>query len=201
MHQDGRGFGLASEGGGRRNEMSINNGTRHSIELEKMYINWGKVKVPPEPCIQSMKGDMCLFHNAGSWAATGSSGIVTYKLHSAKQHSPKSLHIMWDCPFNFDYYDNFIGLMLTSNPSLLIPDESLFNNMHHDWQTLPITPKADSTYDLVCCGPSGGNSIEAGGEKPWGHLRPCKIQDDHYRVVATMGDRHATSSKIIILPR
>ncbi|KAJ7377256.1 hypothetical protein OS493_030067 [Desmophyllum pertusum] len=92
-------FGLASEGGGRRNEMSINNGTRHSIELEKMYINWGKVKVPPEPCIQSMKGDMCLFHNAGSWAATGSSGIVTYKLHSAKQHSPKSLHIMWDCPF------------------------------------------------------------------------------------------------------
>ncbi|KAJ7377257.1 hypothetical protein OS493_030068 [Desmophyllum pertusum] len=36
-------FGLASEGGGRRNEMSINNGTRHSIELEKMYINWANV--------------------------------------------------------------------------------------------------------------------------------------------------------------
>ncbi|KAJ7377259.1 hypothetical protein OS493_030070 [Desmophyllum pertusum] len=115
-------FGLASEGGGRRNEMSISNGTRHSIELEKMYIHWGRYVVS--------------FIMPGSWAATGSSGIVTYKLHSAKLHSPKSLHIMWDCPFNFDYYDNFIGLMLTSNPSLLIPDESLFNNMHHDWQNI-----------------------------------------------------------------
>lgn len=53
-------FGLACEGGGRRNEMSISNGTKHSIELEKMYIHWGKVKVPPEPYVQSMqKTNVC----------------------------------------------------------------------------------------------------------------------------------------------
>ena len=57
-----------------------------------------------------------------------------------------------------------------------------------------ITPKADSTYDLVCCGPDKGDSIEAGGRKPWGHLRPCKVQDKHYKVLAIMGDRHATFS-------
>ena len=187
-------FGLACEGGGRRHEMSICNGTKHNLELVKMYIHWGKIKIPPEPLIQSMRQDDCLFHNAGSWAATGSSGIITYKL----QHGT-NFHIMWDCPFNFDYSDNFIGLMLTSRSDRLLPDQNLFKNMYQDWKEMGIKPKAGSTYDLVCCGPSKGNSIEAGGNGPWGHLRPCKVQDEHYKVVATMGDRHATSSKITIV--
>ena len=190
-------FGLACEGGGRRNEMSICNGTKHSIELEKMYIHWGKIKIPPEPILQSMKQDDCLFHNAGSWAATGSSGIVTYTL----QHGT-NLHIMWDCPFNFDYSDNFIGLMLTSQSDRLTPDKKLFKNMYQDWeegQKMGITPEARSTYDLVCCGPSTGDSKEAGGKGSWGHLRPCRVRDEHYEVYATMGDRHATYSKITIL--
>ena len=117
-------FGL-TEGGGRRKEMSIANGSSHDMELVKWYIHWSKVKVPPGPYIQSMKQDDCLFHNAGSWAATGSSGIVTYKL----QHRTH-LHIMWDCPFNFDFFDNFIGLMSTSESSLLMPDQKLFSNMY-----------------------------------------------------------------------
>ena len=189
-------FGLTQEGGGRRNEMSIANGTGHDMELVKWYIHWGKVKVPPEPYIQSMKQDDCLFHNAGSWAATGSSGIVTYKL----QHQTH-LHIMWDCPFNFDYSDNFIGLMLTSESSLLVPDQQLFSNMYQFRSDSKMKPKAGSNYDLVCCGPSKGDSNEAGGSGPWGFSRPCKVEDDHYTVLATMGDRHATSSKITILDK
>ena len=187
-------FGLAAEGGGRRNEMSVCNGTKHMMELEKWYIHWGKMKIPPEPYVQSMKQDDCLFHNAGSWAATGSSGIVTYRL----QHGTY-LHIMWDCPFNFDYSDNFIGLMLTNRSDRRTPDQNLFKNMYQDWEEMGLTPKAGSTYDLVCCGPSKGNSHEAGGTGPWGHVRPCKVEDEHYKVAATMGDRHATSSKITIL--
>ena len=62
-------FGLANEGGGRRNEMSITNGTNRAIELKKFYIYRGKVKIPPEPLIKSMEKDKCLFHNAGSWPA------------------------------------------------------------------------------------------------------------------------------------
>ena len=189
-------FGLASEGGGRRNEMSIGNGTNHAIELKKLYIYRGKVKIPPEPLIKSMEEDECLFHNAGSWAATGSCGIVTYQL----QHET-TLHILWDCPFNFDYHDNFIGLMLTSKSDRLIPNYDLFNNMeqYENYTSLGIKPKAGSDYDLVCCGPGSGNSKEAGGDKPWGHYRPCKVRDKHYEVLATMGDRHATCSKIIIV--
>ena len=174
--------------------MSICNGTKHYLELVKMYIHWGKIKIPPEPLIQSIRQDDCLFHACGSWAATGSSGVTTYKL----QHGT-NLHIMWDCPFNLDYFDNFIGLMLTSRSDCLLPDQNLFKNMYQDWKEMGIKPKAGSTYDLVCCGPSKGNSIEAGGNGPWGHLRPCKVQDEHYKVVATMGDRHATSSKITIV--
>ena len=113
-------FGLTKEGGGVRNEMSISNGTKHGIELVKYYINGGKVKVPPEPYVQSMREDKCLFHKTGSWAATGTGGIVTYKL----QHGT-NLHFMWDCPFNFDYYDNFIGLVLSSDE--ILPDKNLFN--------------------------------------------------------------------------
>ena len=41
-------FGLDSQGGERRNKMSIGKGTKHNIELEKMYIHWGKIKIPPE---------------------------------------------------------------------------------------------------------------------------------------------------------
>ena len=70
-------LGLTSEGGRKRNTMSICNSTKHSIELEKMYINWGKIKIPPEAYIPSMHQDDCLFHSAGSWTAAGSSGIVT----------------------------------------------------------------------------------------------------------------------------
>ena len=189
-------FGLTQEGGGRRNEMSIANGSGHDMELVKWYIHRGKVKVPPEPYIQSMKQDDCLFHNTGSWAATGSSGIVTYKL----QHRTH-LHIMWDCPFNFDFFDNFIGLMLTSESSLLMPDQKLFGNMYQIRRDSKMKPKAGSNYDLVCCGPSEGDSNEAGGSEPWGFRRPCKVEDDHYTVLATMGDRHATNSKITILDK
>jgi hypothetical protein len=187
-------FGLTCEGGGRRNSISIANGTSHDIELVRTYIHWGKCKVPAEAYVKSMEQDDCLFHNCGSWAATGSSGILTYKL----QHET-NLHIMWDCPFNFDYSDNFIGLMLTSKPEQLMPDQMLFKNMYQDWHEMGLTPKKESSYDLVCCGPSKGDSKEAGGTKPWGFSRPCKVQDDHYTVYATMGDRHATSSKIVIV--
>ena len=146
-----------------------------------------------------MQQDECLCHNAGSLAATGSSGIVTFKL----QHET-NVHIMWDCPFSFDFHDNFIGLMLTSYSDRLIPDKNLFKNMYQDWEegkNMGIVPKAGSTYDLVCCGPGEGDSREAGGEGPWGHRRACKVQDQHYKVFATMGDRHATESKITILDR
>ena len=190
-------FGLASQGGGRRNEMSITNGTNHAIELKKFYINRGKVKIPPDSLIKSMDEDRCLFHNAGSWSATGSCGIVTYQLQPHKT----TLHILWDCPFNFDYFDNFIGLMLTSKSDRLIPNHDLFKNMeqHKNYTKLAIKPEAGSDFDLVCCGPSSRHSKEAGGDKPWGHRRPCKIRDKHYEVFATMGDRHATCSKITIL--
>ena len=70
--------------------------------------------------------------------------------------------------------------------------------MYQDWQTMYLTTKSESTYDLVCCGPSHGNSREAGGTGPWGHLRQCKVQDGRYEVAATMGDRHATCSRITI---
>ena len=187
-------LGLASEGGGRRNEMSVCNGTTHTIELEKWYIHWGRVRVPPEPCIESMRQDDCLFHSAGSWTATGSSGIVTYRLQYET-----NLHIMWDCPFSFDFSDNFIGLMLTPKKNRRpLPGQDLSKNMYQDWQTMSVTPKVGSSYDLVCCGPSHGGSKDAGGTGTWGHLRPCKVEDKHYRVAATMGDRHATCSKIAI---
>jgi len=188
-------FGLASEGGNKRNEMSICNRTRHSIELAKIYIHWGKVKIPPEPIIHSMEQDECLFHSAGSWATAGSSGIVTYKL----QHGT-NLHIMWDCPSSFNFSDNFIGLMLSSYHH--IPNKCVFKRMYQDWEgddETAMIPMAESTYDLVCCGPSRGNSKETGGKGPWGHLRPCKVRDEHYEVYATMGDRHATSSKITVM--
>lgn len=188
-------FGLTCEGGGRRNQTSICNGTKHSIELKKIYIQWGKVKVPPDPYIDSMAKDECLFHNAGSWAPTGSCGIITYEL----QHNT-SLHILWECPFNFDFSDNYIGLMLTSSPSRAMPNEDLCNNMlQTNTKTMGLKPKSGSDYDLVCCGPGDGKSIEAGGDQPWGSYRPCKVQDQNYKVLSIMGDRHATSSKITIL--
>lgn len=88
--------------------------------------------------------------------------------------------------------------MLTSKKDRLVPDQNLFKNMYQDWQTMGISPKAGSNYDLVCSGPSKGYSKEAGGTGPWGHVRPCRVEDKHYKVAATMGDRHATCSKITI---
>lgn len=188
-------FGLACEGGGRRNEMTICNALSHDIELVRYYIHWGKVKVPPEPVLQSKTEDHALFHNTGSWAATGSSGIITYKL----QHD-SYLHYMWDCPFNFDYSDNFVGLMLTSDPKLKHPDQALFKNMYMDGLSdLNLgSPSQNSYYDLVCCGPSDGYSHEAGGDGSWGCRRPCKVSNTYYEVLATMGDRHASTSKVVI---
>ena len=75
---------------------------------------------------------------------------------------------MWDCPFNFDCSDNFIaiGLMSTSESSLLMPDQKLFSNMYQFGRDSKIKPKAGSNYDLVCCGPSKGDSNEADGSGP-----------------------------------
>ena len=70
---------------------------------------------------------------------------------------------------------------------------------HENYTSLAIKPEAGSDYDLVCCGPGSGNSKEAGGDKLWGHHRPCKVQDKHYEVLVTMGDRYAAYSKTTIL--
>ncbi|XP_001633907.2 tereporin-Ca1 [Nematostella vectensis] len=192
-------FGLASEGGSRRNQMIIQNETDEVMELTKIYLYHGKVKIPPDPSIRAMAEDECLFHSAGSWSATGVSGIVTYKMQNDAR-----LHILWDCPFNFDYSDNFIGLMLTNNSSQYLPTDDMFYNMYqyegYDALGLP-SPSPGTRYDLVCCGPSHGYSHEAGRDKPWGHMRPCKVEDDKYLVVATMGDRHATTSKISVIKK
>ena len=73
-------FGLANQGGGRRNEMSITNGTNHAIELKKFYINRGKVKIPPDSLIKSMEEDRCLFHNAvvGQLLVHAVSSLINY---------------------------------------------------------------------------------------------------------------------------
>jgi hypothetical protein len=189
-------LGLFDEGGGRRNAMSIINGTSNAIKLLAWYLHWGHVKIPPEPYLHSMTQDECLFHNAGSWACTGSSGIVTYELNYQT-----NLHILWECPFNFDLHDNYIGLMLTSDSRFLLPNKPLFKCMFEDSSKMGKVPNAESTYDLVCCGPGKANSKEAGGSKPWGFSRPCKVHDAHYAVYATMGDRHASVSKITIIEK
>lgn len=187
-------FGLLAEGGGRRNAMSICNGTDHDIQLVKWYLHHGHNKVPATPYLLSMRQDDSLFHNAGSWAATGSSGVVTYMLDCQT-----NLHILWECPYNFDFDDNYIGLMLTSEEDLKKPSKHLFLAMFEDWNSMGKTPRAGNTYDLVCCGPGNGRSKDDGGSKPYGYHRPCEVRDGHYTVFATMGDRHATSSKIVIM--
>ena len=68
-------FGLGNEGGGCRNEIHVKN--HHStLYFRGYYIHWGKVRTPPNPRIDVDDGDVCLYHNAGSWAATGSSGVL-----------------------------------------------------------------------------------------------------------------------------
>lgn len=188
-------LGLFDEGGGRRNEMSIINGTSHAAILVGWHLQWGYVKIPPEAYLCSMSRDESLFHNAGSWACTGSSGIVTYQL----QHQT-NLHILWECPYNFDLHDNYIGLML-SNTGFKKPTKYLFKGMFGDWDKIGMTPMYGSKYDLVCCGPDDGNSRDKGGSKPWGSKRACGVQDNNYAVFATMGDRHATVSKITIVEK
>lgn len=189
-------LGLFDEGGGRRNEMSVLNGTSHAALLVGWHLEWGYVKVAPEPFLYSMSKDEALFHNAGSWACTGSSGIVTYQL----EHET-NLHILWECPYNFDLHDNYIGLMLNSGSAFKIPNKYLFKGMFGDWNKIGMTPMYGSRYDLVCCGPDNGNSRDKGGSKPWGCKRTCAVQDNNYAVYATMGDRHATVSKITIVEK
>lgn len=187
------GFGLLAEGGGRRNAMSICNATEKDIHLVKWYLEHGHNKVPPIPFLESKREDQCLWHNAGSWACTGSSGVVSYMVD---YHT--TLHIMWECPYDFNLNNNFIGLMLTSEQQLKNPDKHLFVGMFQEWNSLGRNPRAGSTFDLVCCGPGDGKSRDVGGPKPFGFRRPCKVQDSNYIVYATMGDGHATTSKIVI---
>ncbi|XP_031554439.1 uncharacterized protein LOC116291408 [Actinia tenebrosa] len=187
---------LLDEGGGRRNEMSIVNGTSHAVLLVEWYLERGYVKVPPQPYLDSMSRDEALFHNAGSWACTGSSGIVTYQL----EHQT-NLHILWECPYSFDINDNYIGLMLTTGHCLKKPNKYLFKGMLKDWDMIGMSPSYGSTFDLVCCGPGDGKSRDKGGSKPYGCKRRCAAQDNNYAVYATMGDKHATGSKITIVEK
>ncbi|XP_064081693.1 uncharacterized protein LOC135198143 [Macrobrachium nipponense] len=189
-------LGLNSEGMGRRNHMMIENGAGHMIKLQKVYLHWGKMKQPPTSVIQHQHQDECLFHAAGGWAISGSSGIVTYQLDDDTY-----LHIMWDCPISFDFSDNFVGLYLCGKEERE-PVASLFKTMYQDIPNPKMMPEKGSCYDLVCCGPGDGTYLGDAGEtrtKTWGVRRPCEVRNEKFYVTMTMGDRHETSSKVTIL--
>lgn len=189
-------LGLTSEGMGRRNHMMIENGAGHMIKLHGYYLHWGRVKEPPVPVIQHQHQDECLFHAAGGWAISGSSGLVTYQLDDETY-----LHIMWDCPYSFDFSDNFVGLYLCGTKER-DPVKSLYKEMYQDVPNPPMRPQEGSCYDLVCCGPGDGTYFGHAGEtrkKTWGVRRPCVVKNEKFYVTMTMGDRHATSSKVTIL--
>ena len=114
---------MFQDGGGRRNHVNTKNQTEETIELHSHYIHWGRCSVPPSPVIAKQDGDTMLFINAGSWAATGSSGLVQWKLCNPNENNNKYLLFMWDAPFCFNFSDNFLGMWIydagTDNAKLL----------------------------------------------------------------------------------
>lgn len=185
-------LGIDRDGTGISNHMIIQNGTEKTVRLYEYYINWGKARVAPEANLPNQTEDDALFHAAGGWAATGSSGIITYQLDAID-----FLHIMWDCPYNFNHYCNFIGLYLCGKNHSK-PSADLFNIMYQDIADPGIIPRQRSPYDLVCCGP-GKRVASPTGRKSWGVRRPCEVVKGDFYVTMTMGDSHKTSSTVTIL--
>ncbi|XP_068239931.1 tereporin-Ca1-like [Palaemon carinicauda] len=184
-------LGLDREGTGISNHMVIQNGTDDSISLHKYFLNRGKARIPPEGVLPSGVEDHTFFHAAGSWAATGSSGILAYRLDEEV-----FLHILWDCPYNFDHFCNFIGLYLC-DASENEPSAELFSRLEQ-YAPSDLCPKRYSRYDLVCCGPTYRTKSH-NGEQPWGDKRPCEVAYGNYYVTMTMGDSHKAMSKVSIL--
>ncbi|XP_066955143.1 uncharacterized protein [Macrobrachium rosenbergii] len=184
-------FGFDRDGTGISNHMIIQNHTDDSFRLHEYYVNWGRARVPPDAKLRAHYEDDCLFHAAGGWCATGSSGIVTYKL------DPQTyLHILWDCPYNFNHYCNFVGLFLCDEKKNR-PDADLFNKMYQYDDDSSFVPGRCTAFDLVCCGP-GERAPNSNGTVRWGVRRPCEVVDNNYRVTMTMGDGHKTSSSVSI---
>ncbi|XP_068202395.1 uncharacterized protein [Palaemon carinicauda] len=184
-------FGFDNDGTGISNHMIIQNLTDDSLHLQEYYLNWGRVRVTPDASIPAHFEDDCLFHAAGGWCATGSSGIVTYKLDFETY-----LHILWDCPYNFNHYCNFIGLYLCEETKSHA-DADLFNAMYQDNDDENFIPRRSSDFDLVCCGP-GERAPTPQGSVRWGIRRPCEVTKNNYHVTMTMGNSHKTSSTVSI---
>ncbi|KAK7079776.1 hypothetical protein SK128_027752 [Halocaridina rubra] len=185
-------LGIDRDGTGISNHMIIQNGTDSSISLHEYYLHWGQAKVVPEGILPCLNEDDALFHAAGGWASTGSNGIVTYQLDE-----DTFLHILWDCPYNFNHYCNFIGLYLCDK-SKRKPSGDLFTRMEQYVKDPDMRPERRSPFDLVCCGP-GDRSFSSNGEKAWGVRRPCEVMNGKYYAAMTMGDSHKTSSTVTIL--
>jgi len=205
-------LGLGSDGGGRRNNVVVKNVTKEDFMLHSYYLHWGKCRVPPNPVIHGQDGDAMLFINAGSWAATGSSGLVQWELPGREKENTQYLFFMWDAPFNFDYSNNFVGLWInddskrTSGSSLDIRDTNegwqVYKEMYCDvseadrklgkTHDFPGEPKKASNYHLVNCGPGSK------GVGKWGFREPCHVKNEKYEIKAIMGDRHEGETTIDI---
>lgn len=184
-------LGIDRDGTGISNHMIIHNNTDHSIGLHEYYLHWGQAKIVPKGILPSRSEDDALFHAAGGWATTGSNGIVTYQLDEDTY-----LHILWDCPYNFNHYCNFIGLYLCDKEKKK-PSGTLFNRMEQYIKDPEMIPDRRSSFDLVCCGP-GERSYSSNGNIAWGVRRPCEVMMGKYYVTMTMGDSHRTSSTVTI---
>lgn len=185
-------LGMDRDGTGVSNHMIIQNGTESSISLHEYYLYHGQAKLVPEGLLPSHNEDDALFHAAGGWASTGSNGIVTYQLDEDTY-----LHILWDCPYNFNHYCNFIGLYLCDK-SQKKPTTDLFNRMEQYVKDPQMRPERCSAFDLVCCGP-GERSYSNNGKISWGIRRPCEVIRGKFYATMTMGDSHKTSSTVTVL--
>lgn len=126
----------------------------------------GKISYPPTPVLPGHRGAMVMHKT--SYSIFGSHGTVSWEIPGHER-----VLIMWDAPFNFNYYSNKLALVFVNR------------DLHYK-------SRADEMYDDYI------NNTSA-----YFHTSTAPIQrcDDFVCVQGTMGASHHPQIKLYLYPR
>ncbi|XP_055350919.1 tereporin-Ca1-like [Paramacrobiotus metropolitanus] len=89
--------------------LKVVNNTRWMLQLEKCYINYGKVEAIFDQ-VRPGQSAVMKVHKT-SYLATGSSGTLAWTVVNEN----KSIVVMWSLPFNHDFSHNVLAVGIRSN--------------------------------------------------------------------------------------
>lgn len=110
------------------------------------------------------------------FTATGSSGTVSWEI----QGKNRRFVVLWEVPFDYNFYENLLGVGLTAVGYITHPSGNTWYNQMSEGQNSDVLNFSEKSFE--------------------GDLTPINYISDGFEIMATMNNAHDAHVKILFTP-